>query len=154
VETTELADVVRSVWESTLLPGEPLAAEPGQGERAARDYEYVSCIDIGGAFRGALSVECDEALARAIAAGMFARSEAELDEHELCDALREAANLIAGNVKGLLALGCSLSLPRATKGSEALLFNEHQRTLHETNFASCGRALRVRVLADGRRTAA
>ena len=143
MEARDLEDLLRNIWQSMLLPEEPLE------EGAARqEYDFASCVDIVGPWNGVVSVECDEALARAFARSLFASGEAELGEGELFDALREVANLIGGNVKGALAGGCRLSLPRATRGAEALLLDGGQALVCESSFWSSGRGLRVRVLAE------
>jgi chemotaxis protein CheX len=143
MQASELEDILRNIWQSMLLPEDPL-----DGGAAREEYDFASCVDIVGPWNGVVSVECDEALARAFARTMFARNEAEVADSELFDALREVANLVGGNVKGALAGGCRLSLPRATRGVEALLLDGGQTLMCESSFWSSGRGLRVRVLAE------
>ena len=143
MQARELEDLMRDIWEGMLLPEEPL-----EGGAPREEYDFASCVDIVGAWNGVVSVECDEELARAFASAMFACSPRELVEGDLVDALREVANLIGGNVKGVLTAGCRLSLPRATRGSEALLLDGGQALVCESSLWSSGRGLRVRVLAE------
>lgn len=143
MEQTQLEELMRNIWEAMLLPESPLEAGTPREE-----YDFSACVDIVGAWNGVVSVECDETLAHALAQHMFGRTPEEVVEGDLLDALREVANLIGGNVKGTLAGGCQLSLPRATRGSESLLLDGGQATVCESAFDSEGRRLRVRVLRE------
>jgi len=146
----QLEELMRNIWDAMLLPEAPLEGAPP--ESCGEDYDLCACVDIVGAWNGVVSVECDEVLAREIARRMFGSEPGAIVEGDLMDAMREVANLIGGNVKGALAGGCALSLPRATRGSESLLLDGGQATACERAFTSEGRRLRVRILqeAEGR----
>jgi len=143
MDEAQLEELMRNIWEAMLLPDAPLELGP-----AREEYDFCACVDIVGAWNGVISVECDETLARELARHMFGRAAEEVVEGDLLDALREVANLIGGNVKGTLAGGCQLSLPRATRGSESLLLDGGQSTQCERAFDSEGRRMRVRVLQE------
>lgn len=143
MDESQLEEMMRNIWQSMILPETPLdpAAE-------LEEYDFSACVDIVGPWNGAVSVECDEEMARTFAERMFERAPGQIAEGDLLDALREVANLIGGNVKGTLTSGCQLSLPRATRGSEALLLDGGQTTVCQSTFASGARRMRVRVLSE------
>ncbi|HEY6876678.1 MAG TPA: chemotaxis protein CheX [Polyangiales bacterium] len=72
----------------------------------------VAQIRYQGAFWGALDVTFDAALARALAGLMIGSATRESRRQaDAYDTIGEIANIAAGNLRGLLASDCQLSLP-------------------------------------------
>ena len=72
---------------------------------------FQAAIRINGDWKAELRVIASRGLAESIAQSMFDADVSELSEEEILDALGEIANVIGGNVKGIVDQECSLSLP-------------------------------------------
>ena len=72
---------------------------------------------VDGAWHGAIVVRCPLALASLVTAAMF-QSDKDPTFEEVCDALGELTNMVAGNVKALLPQPSVLSLPTVAFGSQ------------------------------------
>lgn len=106
-DEADLDDIVQTVFSMCVgVEAErvPSRAGPPEGERV------VASVAITGAWSGAVAVSCSAALARRAAEAMFGTSQLPSEE-EARDALREVANIIAGNYKSLVAGPSRLSLP-------------------------------------------
>ncbi len=88
-----------------------LSVDPGRLEMAAT----VDITDDGEPVADVV-VECGNDLARTLAMAMFAIPEREVSADDVRDALGELANIVGGNVKGVLAMSTVLSLPVVTTG--------------------------------------
>lgn len=80
---------------------------------------YQAAIRINGDWKAELRVIASRPLAESIAQSMFATEVSDLSEDEIFDALGEIANVIGGNVKGIVDQECNLSLPCVGKLQEA-----------------------------------
>ena len=107
----ELEEIVALVWQ-TVLGGE---APPRAGTPAPLDAVQVAELGIQGAWNGTFELEADPAFARAAAAALFGTDGADAAEQE--EALREVANMLAGNAKALLPGPSTLSIP-AVRGPQ------------------------------------
>lgn len=112
----DLSEVIESVWTSMLgydLTPCDAVLEPLPDERI-----LVGCVQITGDWELATLVYMPEALAIDVAATMFGMQADELSTEEVRDALGEMANMIGGNIKGILAGGSQLSLPTISEGRD------------------------------------
>lgn len=85
---------------------------------AEKQWQLSALIGLAGELRGLLSLHCNAASARAIAARMLGISP-DLAEPEVQDALGELANMIAGNVKAKVnasGIECMISIPTVVAG--------------------------------------
>ena len=108
----DLDQTLLTMW-STLVGGHiaPCThAAHGDGDRIS------ARVGIRGAWNGDVTLECAPAFAVAVAARMLGRQPAATSLEDARDALGELANIAAGNMKPLLAEGCSLSLPETWEG--------------------------------------
>lgn len=107
IDEQTLQGIIEFVW-STLLAEELSAREP-----APIDDAVYAAISIGGQWTATLEVRVSQQLARRFAAQLLDLDAAELLEEDVDDALGELANVVGGNVKGLLDDGgaATLSLP-------------------------------------------
>ena len=112
----DLTEVVRSVWDSmlglTLVPADTPYETDG-------DQRYLTgCVQIAGTWEGAVMIDLPEELARESAAAMFGCEPEDLSDEEVLDALGEIANMVGGNVKGMIDGECKLSLPTVAEGAD------------------------------------
>lgn len=69
-------------------------------------------VHIMGDFIGSVVFKCDHSVALKLAEGMFGTPEDDLKEEDLLDVLREAANIVGGNMKFSLGQKSILSTPK------------------------------------------
>lgn len=137
----EIQQLTSMIWDSILQlpiePGDPaLADKPGARMMAA-------CVQITGAWQGAISLAAGEPFATSAAAIMFGLDEAEVKTSDRQDALGELANMIGGNVKALLPEPCALSLPSVVEGSEYSVRIPRSKVVTRVPLSCVGREIRV-----------
>ena len=146
----ELTEITERVWaslvEAPLLPRQPGQPGPVPGTRT-----FTGCVQITGAWEGAVTVHCSEALARRLTAAMFMVDPGDTTSEEVSDALGELANMVGGNVKALLPEPCRISLPAVADGMDYRLSVPGARPLTAVTWTCLGDPLMVRLLE--RRTA-
>ena len=107
VDDEFIRELTQMVW-TTVVGLEAYERAPGTDEVE----EITTSVDISGAWEGTVSLTLTTALGKHVAATMLACPEAETSQELMQDVLRELANMIGGNVKGLIPGQCKLSLPR------------------------------------------
>jgi chemotaxis protein CheX len=113
----DMRRTVEALWALTLgRPVEPCEAAPAEGQPL-----LTATVPIRGAWEGSVSLRCPPALARDLAASLFDQGEggAAVGDAEVHDALGELANIIGGNLKGLLSGPCRLGLPTVSAEAPA-----------------------------------
>lgn len=115
-------ELTRGVFETVVgAPASRAASQPC----GARAY----AVDVLGAWSGSVSIEVGDRLATIVATAMFDTPETAPDD--VRDAMCELANVIGGNLKGLMPGPSTLTIPRveeceeAPPGSKQLLFSCH-----------------------------
>lgn len=110
-------NVVEAVWESLL----GVWPTPAEAVQVGADWPSA-LVRIEGGWRGTVALSCPPRTAQHVARTMLDLSgdEAHPDTDAIEDAVREAANVIGGNVKALVAGGDRLSLPTVTAGPPAV----------------------------------
>jgi chemotaxis protein CheX len=146
----ELTEITERVWTSLvdvpLLPRQPGQPALGPGART-----FTGCVQITGAWEGAVTVHCSEALAKALTAAMFMVDPEDTGPEEVADALGELANMVGGNVKALLPEPCRISLPAVADGMDYRLSVPGARPVSAVTWTCRAEPLMVRLLE--RRTA-
>jgi chemotaxis protein CheX len=138
---TDVEEVVKSIW-STLVD---VPLEPGGGTGGSEESMVTGIVNIDGAWRGAVFVQCPLALASLLTAAMFQGDEAPtLDD--VRDALGELTNMVAGNVKALLPEPSSISLPTVAFGSNYQISVVGTRVVATVPFTSDSDLLIVSVV--------
>jgi len=105
-----------------------------------------ACVQITGAWEGAVRVDCSLKLARLATARFLATEPEQVDIAQIRDAMGELANMSAGSVKPLLPRPCQLSLPSVADGGDYTLTVPHGEVLLNTAFNFEGEPLRIAVL--------
>jgi chemotaxis protein CheX len=141
----ELTEITERVWgslvESPLLPRQPGQPAPAPGSRT-----FTGCVQITGAWEGAVTVHCSEELARVLTAAMFMVDPADTTPEEVTDALGELANMVGGNVKALLPEPCRISLPAVADGMDYRLSVPGARPVSAVTWTCGGEPVMVRLL--------
>ena len=105
-----------------------------------------ACVQITGAWEGAVRVDCSLELARLATSRFLAVEPAEVDITQIRDAMGELANMSAGSVKPLLPSPCQLSLPSVADGADYTLTVPHGELILETGFDFRGEPMKISVL--------
>lgn len=112
ISVEDLFEITQQVWESFLNPsGDPLVGQLHPPSSTTRADEVSAAVAVTGVWQGHIVVSCSMAAARKIGSLLLEMPLAEVTESDVADALGELANIIGGNVKGLLPGPCALSLP-------------------------------------------
>lgn len=112
----DLNEVIESVWTSML--GHDVTRCEAILEHAPEARVLVGCVQVTGDWDLATLVYVPEELAINVAATMFGIQESELSPADVRDALGEIANMIGGNIKGMLPGETRLSLPTISEGRD------------------------------------
>lgn len=136
----DLTTLTGAVWESFL----EMQAEPAPGAPVAGRV-YTSCVNISGGWDGSVHLVIPQVLAGAVAASMFGMEIDDLTEAEITDAVGELANVVGGNVKGLIEDPCSLSLPTVTVGTDYHVTVPGSELVRDVTLMSNGHAFHVSI---------
>lgn len=80
--------------------------------------QVIGCVHLSDdPWMGSILVSMPHEAAIAATAAMFMLEHDEVDESLVADAMGEFANVLAGQVKGEIGGGCTLSLPTVTSGA-------------------------------------
>lgn len=137
----DIEDITRTIW-ATLFE---LPLEDGVAAPLGPESTVTSCIQIDGAWHGAVVLQCPLTLARTLTAAMF-QADAAPELGEVFDALGELANMLGGNVKALLPGPSRISLPAVAVGSDYQLSVVGTSTVTSLAFSCDGHPLRVTLL--------
>ena len=144
----EIAQIVTTICQSVLgidatqvgdVP--PLSAVASAGTLSA-------CVQITGAWQGAVVLGCTDAFAIQAATIMFTSATEDRNLTDMQDAVAEISNMIGGNLKGLLTVGdaCQLSLPSVVAGADYITRIPKSRPLHRIAMECGGHVIVVTVL--------
>ncbi len=143
-KTNELREAIESVW-STMLDMEIETGEPMVLEHAEPDF-MTGCIQITGAWRGAVTVDCSISLARQITAIMFGVEVFETMPDQVSDALGEFTNIISGTIKSYLPEPSNLSLPAVAEGIDCYFRVIGSRTVAKLCFSHKDQPFQVTIV--------
>lgn len=106
---TEICQITESVWWETVgLEVQRIFQEEAL---TYQEQTLAGCMQLTGAWEGAVALHCAAGLARQAAGVMFGIDPESTSVEEVQDALAELANMTGGNLKTLLPEPCHLSLP-------------------------------------------
>lgn len=136
-----IEQVTQGVWSDflghPLVPG-PAPVRPGPVIQAA--------IAIHGAWEGAVEVRLSPALARLAAAEMCGAAADTLADDQVRDAVGEVANMIGGNLKGLVPAPARLGLPLVAATTGDGPDGDARSVLASAHFECAGEPLSVRLV--------
>lgn len=153
---TEIEQLTNEIWESMLN----ITLQPEQSEEQAsttcgyrtEDAATVeSCVQITGAWKGAVQLDCSDLLARRATAVFLGLTPEEVSREQVRDAVGELANMSAGSIKPLLPGPCHISLPSVVDGKDYELTVRNGRPLLSARFTNQGEQFTVTILEADRR---
>jgi chemotaxis protein CheX len=114
----EISHYVASIWGSLL----GLGVKPADTSLPGQKSDYVTgCVQLTGAWEGAVTLDCPAGLARQAARVMFGAEPTETTTEQVHDVVAELTNMIGGNLKALLPGPLFLCLPAVADGSDYAL---------------------------------
>lgn len=138
-----LLQLAATIWEAMLsLPIEPLT-----GGCDMTGQSMAGCVQITGAWNGAVLLDCPVVVARIAASAMFGMTEDDVTIGEMRDAVAELSNMVGGHVKALLPETCYLSLPTIINGGDYSARVHCSRSISRVNFACKRQVVTITVLA-------
>ncbi len=144
LDEAQVCQAIEGIW-ATMLGLEAKANMPLNGVRP-RLTTLTGCIQITGAWQGAIKLECSGNVARRVAAIMFMTDACDVTPDQINDALGELTNIVGGNIKALLPEPSQLSMPAVTEGTDYLFSVPNSRPLAELTFSCEGKPFTVTVL--------
>jgi len=110
----------------------------------------AGCIQIAGAWTGAVIVYTSARLANEAASKMLAIPAEKIEEEDIQDALAELTNMVGGNIKSLVPGPSLLGLPSVTTGQDLNIRVYGTRVENHVHMQCNGETLNV-VLCRGPR---
>jgi chemotaxis protein CheX len=120
IDAGTLGELASDIWSSML--GIELQAGSGVVAELGVERALTGCVQITGAWTGAVTIRCTTAAAARFAAVMFGCEAESLSDEEVRDALCELTNMLAGSVKGMVPDECQLGIPAVADGLDYMLF--------------------------------
>ena len=139
----DVEQVTRTVW---LALVEKELERAGSTSNRPEGRFLTGCVQITGEWEGAIVVSCAHSLAVSTTAFMFDMEVDEVTREELQDAIGELANMIGGNIKGLMPGPSRLSLPTVVDGTDYSTKIPGSEKMVESLLLSSGEPLVVTVL--------
>jgi chemotaxis protein CheX len=141
IQESDMRQLTEEIWGGMLQ----IELSPGAPDRKVAGG-IGACVQITGAWEGAVRVDCSLQLARMATARFLAVEPEEVEIAQIRDAMGELANMSAGSVKPLLPRPCQLSLPSVADGADYTLTVPRVELILETGFDFHGEPLKVSVL--------
>lgn len=139
----DLREVIETVWVAALgvdvMGPAGSIPPPPQGS-------LCGCVQITGAYTGAVMVSVSERLALRAASAMLDTPPGAVTPDDLRDALGEIANMTGGNVKALLPGPSRLSLPSVVSGTAYTVSTPGAAIVQEIAFQVMGERILVHLL--------
>jgi chemotaxis protein CheX len=148
LEESKVNEAVENIWMTVL--GLDAARGPKQADGRLRPSFVTGCIQVTGAWQGAVKLECSGSLARRIAAIMLSIDTRDVTGDEINDAVGELTNIIGGNVKALLPEPSELSMPAVTEGTDYLFSLPGSHPLAQMSFSCEGKPFEVTIFESRR----
>jgi len=111
-------------------------------------------IALSGDWRGTVTVECLEPMARVAAAAMFGMDLEAATAAEIQDAIGELANIVGGQTKMVLGGSCALGLPVVIEGDVFEATVPHSHVVVKLHFRCDGHPVDVAIMGADRRKSA
>jgi chemotaxis protein CheX len=147
---SEIILLAQQIWQPMLsLPLHPV--EPNTRTQWSTDSLspkecFAACVQIAGAWTGAVRLDCSEAFARQTAAAFLGIAAVDVAREQMLDALGEVTNMMAGSIKPLLPKPCHISLPSIVDGADYELNIRKGRLVLTSEFESQGDRMKLSLL--------
>ena len=143
IRQEDLIGMTEEIWASMLgitISSAEFAETPVHGS------SMNACVQLVGAWKGAVRVDCTVALVRHAAASFLGCGEDEVSVDQMRDTVGELANMTAGSVKALLLQPTHISLPSVADGNDFDLTVRKGRVLLLCPFDCEGERLLVSLI--------
>jgi chemotaxis protein CheX len=142
ISPTEIGQYVESIWGSML----GLGVRPGDTSLPGQKSDYLTgCVQLTGAWEGAVALDCPAVLARQAAGILFGAEPAATTVEQVHDVVGELTNMIGGNLKSLMPGPLYLCLPAVADGSDYALRVLASRLVMQAGFECEGHSFRVTI---------
>ena len=142
ISNEDVQQVVQDVIQSIL--GLEIVGTPETQLEAFDDLQQTACVQITGAWQGAVVMYTTKPFACRAAAHVFDTAADAVSVSDVHDSLAELINMIGGNIKTLLPSPSIMSLPTVTDGRDLMLSLPGAQIVHQSHF--CCDAERIDVL--------
>lgn len=140
---SDITEIAHSIWET--LFSFPLFHADEDGALPPELRQVTGCVQIDGAWNGAVLFQCPDELANKLAAELF-RPVTTTSPEEVRDTVGELTNMLAGNIKALLPEPSRISLPAVALGADYDLQVIGTRVVVAVAFQCAGFPLLVTLL--------
>jgi CheY-specific phosphatase CheX len=137
----DIIEIAQSIWETMFA----LPLEAGSGGTLGTDPAMTGAVQIDGAWEGAVMLQCPRVLADRLTSVLF-QGDGTPTPDDVRDAMGELTNMLAGNVKALLAEPSRISLPTVALGADYELSVVGTEAVATVSFTCEGSPLTVTVL--------
>ena len=134
----EIEQITHAIWASLFKL--PLTTDGTGG--ASSEPAVTACVQIVGAWQGAVMLQCPVSLGTTLADQMFQAGSVPTLE-EVRDALGELTNMLGGNLKAVLPGPSQISLPTVAVGSDYDVGVPDATVLTRVSFTCDGEPLHV-----------
>jgi len=141
IETNDVWKMANEIWGGMLQ----MPLEPAEGRESGL-MGIGACVQITGAWEGAVRVDCSKSLAQMATSRFLGIGTDEVEMDQVRDAMGELANMSAGSVKPLLPPPCQLSLPTVADGTDYNFTIPHGEVLMTSRFEYGGEPMRITIL--------
>ena len=111
----DICAVTEFAWQT--MTGDTLQTTEDNPHAFDEARHMTACIQITGAWVGAIVLTCSETMAKGVTATLFDIERSEVSPEDLMDAVGEMVNVVSGNLKALLPAPSALSLPSVADGN-------------------------------------
>ncbi len=141
---TEIRQITKMIWNS-MLDRELM---PGTGADWPAVPVLMGSVHLRGDWEGAVTLNCSATLARQLAAILFDIPEQNTTAEQTLDVMGELANIVGGNIKGLLPQHSQLSPPAVTEGIDYLALLPGGQVISKVAFECLGEPMFVVLLRN------
>jgi CheY-specific phosphatase CheX len=140
IEANDVTQITHEIWGGMLqIELSPLPDIPIK-------FGIGACVEITGAWEGAVRVDCSKPLAKLATARFLGVKPEEVALDQMRDAMGELANMSAGIVKPLLPPPCRLSQPTVDDGCDHNSSVPHNEVLLISAFEYEGEPVKITIL--------
>lgn len=144
IRQEDLIAMNEQMWAAML--GIPLASTEFGGAVIHGQGYIGACVQLVGAWEGAVRLDCSTGLAQLAARRFLAKTPEDLTIDDLRDTVGELTNMVAGSVKALVAQPTHVSLPSVADGADYDLTVRGGRVLLQCPFEWEGNSMLVSLL--------
>jgi hypothetical protein len=151
VDEQQILSLSRRLWSDRL--GLRIDSDP-ESSNGKDERTWSSCINISGAWHGALMLECPESIVRHAAAMLFSSDGEEASAEDIEDALKELAVIVGKQMRQILPESTKLSRPSIVSEPDRSEILKSLTELTDLHMSCEGRPVRIALLEKDSETAA